>query len=564
MSGKFLARAAALSLAMLLAACGGGGDGSVTSGGNGNEDGTESEQQESVLALGTGSEASFQEGQMNLTATELSSGGTTRISFNVVDSNNRNNLYVGEEASVTLTSLCDNATLDSPITTTSGSISTTYTAGCSGVDTITARLDNGATATAIVNVANQNVDALEFVGASPEVIATDGNSDSTRSSVSTITFKLVDVNGAPVLDETVTFGLSSTVGGAALTETIVQTRNDGTAQTKINAGSVASVVSVTATYELPSGEKIQTTSDPVSISASIADTDSFSISVAENFLPNARFYDGQTVGITIRAADRNNNSINNTIVNFVTSGGAIANECTLSAGECSLQWVSQDPRPADTGVVAILARTTGEESFRDKNSDGKYTANEDLFSAKEGHDASEAFLDRNNNGARDPDEEYFDYNQDGAFNGENGIYDGTACSEESEQAGSCTNTVKEIFKLAHIYMASDRITITPSGPATYSPGTICFSISGDFTDSSGATIKGPPPGNTSVSFETTNGSIVGDNSFDTTTSYRTTPVEQCVIIEADDTSDSGTLSVKVTPPTPYSGPDFIETYTLTD
>ncbi len=579
MSGKILARASAISLALILAACGGDDDsaslGGVTDGGSGGggtgggttDDGGQT-QQEPVLQLGTGSGDSFQDGAISLTATELSSGGTTRLEFSVVDSNSGNTLYTGDETTVTLSSQCDAATLDSPLTTTSGKISTSYTAGCSGNDVITAQLDNGASATAILSVASQEVGALEFVSVTPPAIATLGSADASRASVSTVVFKLVDKNGNPVVDQELAFELSSNVGGASLTDSSATTSNDGLAQTRVNAGTVASVVSVTATYEPDSGEVIQTTSDPISISAAIPDTDSFSISVEANFLPNARFYDGEAVGVTIRAADRNNNKINDTIVNFVTSGGAIANECELSEGVCSLDWVSQDPRPADTGVIAILARSVGEESFRDLDSDGIYTAGEDLFIADE-HDSSEAFLDRNDNGIRDDDEEYFDYNQDKSFNNADGIYDGTACSNESEDAGQCTKNVREVFELAHIYMASDRISITPVGTEPFSPGSICFSISGDFSyedPTTGATtiVQGPPPGNTTVSFETTNGSIVGDSSFDTTTSYRTTPVSQCVVVEGDDTASSGTLSVSVTPPEPYSGPDFVETFIITD
>ena len=576
MSGKFLARTTALSLALLLAACGGddsssplasggsndGADDSISDGGSGSDSGTPP-QAEPVLALGTGSDDAFQGGQISLTATELSSGGTTRLEFNVVDSNNENTLYTGEETTITLSSQCETAALDSPLTTTSGKVSTSYTAGCSGEDVITAQLDSGASATAILTVASQEVGALEFVSATPPAIATLGSSDSSRASVSTVVFKLVDKNGNPVVDKELEFELSSNVGGASLTESSTTTSNEGTAQTRINAGTVASVVSVTATYELDSGNVIQTTSDPVSISAALADTDSFSISVEANFLPNARFYDGQTVGITIRAADRNNNLINDTIVNFVTSGGAIANECELTQGVCSLEWVSQDPRPNDTGVIAILARSVGEESFRDLDSDGIYTAGVDLFIPEE-HDSSEAFLDRNDNGARDTNEEFFDYNLDKSFNAADGIYDGTACSDESETAGQCTKKVREIFELAHIYMASDRISINPVTPSPFSPGSICFAISGDFFDADGNLIQGPPPGNTAVSFTTTNGSVVGDSSFETTTSYRTTPVTQCVVIEGDDTPDSGTLSVEVTPPAPYSGPDVVATFTIND
>lgn len=579
MSGKFLARASALSLAILLTACGGDDNSTPlvqvnpdgeTSGGSSGGTGTPPEQ-ESILALGTGSGDSFQGGQISLTASNLSSGGTTRLEFNVVDSNNGNTLATGQETTVALSSTCDAAEFggqdsssDGPLITTSGKISTSYTAGCSGADTITARLDNGASASAVVNVASQEIDTLEFVSVTPSAIAIRGSADSTRKSVSEVIFKLVDTNGKPVVDEQISLALSTAVGGINLTESTPRTSNDGTAKTGVNAGTVATIVSVTATYELPSGDRIQTTSDPISISAAIPDSDSFSISVQENFLPNARRYDGVLVGINIRAADRNNNKINNSIVNFITSGGSIPNECELSEGGCTVNWESQDPKRPDTGVIAILARTVGEESFIDLNSDGIYTAGQDKFTPAE-HDISEAFLDRNNNGVRDAaDEEYFDYNENGGFDAADGIYNGTACSDASESAGQCTKDVKEVFEIAHLYATSDIIGITPVSPAPFSPGTICFDISGDFFDSNSTLVQGPPPGGTTVTFNTTNGSIVGDSSFPTTTSFRTTPVRQCVTIEGDDTSDSGTLTVEVLPPAPYGGPKYVETYTISD
>ena len=129
MSGKFLARASALSLAFMLAACGGDDSSSPLAPVNPGEEtggggtGTPPEQ-ETILALGTGSGDSFQGGQISLTASDLSSGGTTRIEFNVVDSNNGNTLATGQETTVTISSTCEAAEIDSPLTTTSGKFST--------------------------------------------------------------------------------------------------------------------------------------------------------------------------------------------------------------------------------------------------------------------------------------------------------------------------------------------------------------------------------------------------------------------------------------------------------
>ena len=378
------------------------------------------------LELGTGSGSNFQSGNMTASATNLSSGGSTRLDFNVVNAADGNSIYNSQQTSVTLSSLCQSAVFDTPISTISGSFSTTYEAGCAGVDTITARLASGASATTNINVAAPEVGELEFLSVSPDSIALSGSSTGGRPSVSQVTFSLNDNNGNPITTgEEIEFSLSTSVGGISLSQELTETDENGEASTRVNAGTVATVVSVTATYTPDSGDVIQTTSAPISISATIPDQDSFSLSIEDNFLPNARNYDGVTVPITIRAADRNNNRIGDAVVNFLTNAGSVQSECILQDGVCSIDWISQNPR-TDNGVVLILARTVGEESFRDQNSDGKYVQAEDGFNVAQ-DDLGEAFLDQNQNGVYDQGEIYFDYNTNEQYDTPNGIYNGTAC-----------------------------------------------------------------------------------------------------------------------------------------
>lgn len=563
MSGKILARASAISLSMLLAACGGDDSSSSLAGsgdGGGNGDGSSGGGEQTVsLELGTGSGSSFQSGQMTVSATNLSSGGSTRLEFNVVNAAAGNSIYNAEETSATISSLCQNAVFDTPITTSSGSFSTTYEAGCAGTDTITARLSNGASATANINVAAAEIGELEFLAVSPDSIALSGSSTSGRPSVSDVTFQLNDRNGNPIATgEEIAFTLSTTVGGISLSQTSTETDENGVASTRVNAGTVATVVSVTATYTPASGTTIQTTSAPISISATIPDQDSFSLSVEENFLPNARNYDGVSVPIKIRAADRNNNRIGDAVVNFLTNSGSVQSECILQDGVCSIEWISQNPRSND-GVVLILARTVGEESFRDLNSDGKYVQSEDDFNVAQ-NDLGEAFLDRNRNGGFDPGEEYFDYNSNGQYDPANGIYNGTACMDTS--GVECTTSLLEITRTGKLFLASDNIEITFT--TTVQPGQVCAEIAGLFKDDSGATIAGPPPGGTEISFSTTNGSVVAPSSFSSPTSYREIPIERCVTVEGDDTPSTGTFTVEVTPPAPYNSDPFVEQAPISD
>ncbi|MCM0610945.1 hypothetical protein KFJ24_00460 [Marinobacter sediminum] len=560
MSGKFLARTAALSLAVLMAACGGDESSSSLSGaGSSGTEGASDEGTERTvtLELGTGSGSSFQAGQMKVSASSLSAGGSTRLEFNVVNASNGNTTYNAVSTSVSISSLCQSAVFDNPVTTSSGSFTTTYEAGCAGADTITARLPNGSTATANVTVAAPEIGELEFVGVSPDSIALSGSSNNARPSVSEVSFRLADKNGNPITTgEQITFSLSTTVGGISLSQTTTESDEDGLAITRVNAGTVATVVSVTATYTPISGSAIQTTSAPISISATIPDQDSFSLSVEQNFLPNSRNYDGVTIPITIRAADRNNNRISDAVVNFVTNGGSVQSECTLQDGVCSIEWISQDPRP-EGGVVQILARTVGEESFTDVDSDGKFTASADTFNTAL-DDKGEAFLDVNRNGTYDPGEVYFDYNDNKAYDTPNGIYNGTACVDEP----NCSTSLLEITQTGKLFLASDDIGITFTTPVA--PGTVCAKIAGLFEDNSGNVIAGPPPGGTSIAFSTTNGSIVAPNSFNSPTDFTELPIERCVTVEADDTPDTGTLTVKVTPPPPFNSDPFVAQRSISD
>lgn len=572
MSGKFLARASALALVFALSGC--GGDGSSTPLVDPGNNGGPGDPVEVTLELGTGVGSSFQAGKMNLSAKELSSGGITRMEFNVVNASNGNEIYNAEETSVTISSTCDKAVFDTPVLSTSGKFSVTYEAGCAGPDTITARLDNGASATANVFVAPQEVGALSFVSVDPDSIAIAGSGNSSRSTVSTVTFKLVDNTNKPIEGQELSFSLSTQVGGITLSRPVVETGANGEASTTVNSGTIATVVSVTARATLPTGKVIETSSAPISISSSIPDQDSFSISVEENFLPNAWRYDGVEVPMTIRAADRNNNRISGAIVNFLTNGGSVQNECAMENGACAVQWISQSPRPSN-GVVSVLARTVGEESFQDTDSDGLFTPGTDVFQIAT-NDKGEAYLDVNRNGRYDANESYFDYNENGRYDLPNGRYDGTACTDTNR----CNTSLLEVFETARVFMASDDLEITPvtsndsgsdfelvDGTPTLvindgqSYATACLEIGGRLSSEN----VGPPPGGTTISFDANLGSILDPASLESTKSFTTDPITACAIIDANSNDERrGLLTVQITPPEPYGGTAYIVRYPIRD
>ncbi|MCJ7830013.1 MAG: hypothetical protein MUP74_01380, partial [Desulfobacterales bacterium] len=86
--------------------------------------------------------------------------------------------------------------------------------------------------------------AIEFVSATPQTIALKGTGGAGRSEASTVVFRVVDEFGSPVRDKTVTFELSSSVGGLALNNTSALSNSDGLASVVVTSGNVATTVRV--------------------------------------------------------------------------------------------------------------------------------------------------------------------------------------------------------------------------------------------------------------------------------------------------------------------------------
>jgi hypothetical protein len=82
------------------------------------------------------------------------------------------------------------------------------------------------------------------------------------------------------------------------------------------------------------------------------------------------------VAVTARLSDHFHNPVpDGTAVYFTTNGGAIQPSCTTVGGACTVNWISQNPRPQN-GPISLLGRPTilvyaiGEESFVDANGNG--------------------------------------------------------------------------------------------------------------------------------------------------------------------------------------------------
>ena len=249
----------------------------------------------------------------------------------------------------------------------------------------------------------------------------------------------------------VNFTMSTTSGGLSLTPVTGKSNSDGYVSTTINAGTVTSVVSVTATIV---DKNISTSSNTLTVSTGVPVQRNTSLSI-ETFNPPAWETDGVEVKVTMRMADDFGNPVlDNTGVTFWTEGGAIGSNCLTKNGSCEVKWISQDFRP-NNGRVTILAFATGNETFIDSNTNGRYDLNESFS------DLGEAFRDDNENNLYDFPEELFvdltDKSNGNAPNGSyelngDGVYSGTLCYLENSSI--CTREKITVRKSAIIAMSS--------------------------------------------------------------------------------------------------------------
>ncbi|MCK0107226.1 hypothetical protein [Marinobacter sp. S0848L] len=569
MSGKILARMSALSLAVMLAACGGDENSSPIVNVNSGEDsssgttsgGEQGEATQVTIALGSGSDDSFIEGQLSATPSSIPAGGASILGLSIVNASAGNSLLAGEEISAEFTSRCissGESSIASPATTNSGLIEIEYQSnGCSGDDVITATVEN-ATAQTTISIEAASPFSLSSNPPIPESIAPVGNANSARPSTSVVTFNVIDEDGNPVRGATVNFELSYSeranpaVEDVRLDRTTATSGPGGEATVRVRAGQQNTVVRVIATISRKDGSTVAVPSPPLSINSFLPDQDSFSMSIS-NFMPNAQNYNNQTTEITINGGDRfNNNDLEdgNAVVNFIASGGSIDNYCILdNDGICTVTWRSTDPRPAN-GRVAILARTVGDESFRDLNSNDEFDNGE--FSPEPGitFEKGEAYLDFNADRSYSAGvDQYFDYNGDSAYNGPNGTYDGSACL--SPDSNDCTTGPVTVWDQGLIVMASDsgiNGALAPGGAADE------YCMTASATTKAGQPV--PLPVGTTIKFEITDGEILSSvTSFTLGNTYISgNTIEACILAkEDDDPSTTALLKAIVTPPAPYSG-----------
>ncbi|ASM49756.1 hypothetical protein PESP_a1675 [Pseudoalteromonas espejiana DSM 9414] len=504
----------------------------------------------------------------------------------------------------------DQALIDETVTSIGGFARSTYRPlTCVGGDIITATVITGGdtvSANTTINVSPANIGFLQFVEVTEPVISLKGTGGADRTEISEVTFKLVDSNGNDLASRTVNFELSTAVGGITLGTASAITNASGEVTTSVQSGSIATPVRVIASSEEEvDGNTVIVTapSDILVVSTGIADQNSFSLS-RSIFNPHALNVDGNTVSVNARLADHFNNPVpDGTAVSFITEGGVIEPSCTTTDGACSVTWTSSNPRPftdsmyentitqkCDSGLpcplgilnndltvdlplggrATVHAYAIGEETFSDLNGNG-YFDSEDFFDDL--FDIPEAFIDNNEDGTYggkdcndgtdpcsrdnstgDEFEEFVDFDGNGTWTTENGLYNGLLCREEDETAGICTRQMVNVFQNQEIVMSGDaaffrlvtyaddcstivganasevRVNSDPTSPLVrrvQSDATsqlMCQVDSIDLTQTTGASslnltvfiadvYNNPMPAETTISIATDNGILTGNDNY---------------------------------------------------
>jgi hypothetical protein len=337
---------------------------------------------------------------------------------------------------------------NSQVTTTTGQANITYVDnGCVGTDAVTAVAAVGGqslSATGLVNIAPASAGSIAFISATPTNIALKGVGQADRPETSTLLFRVVNGNGQPIQNQEVAFSLSTTVGDITLSTATTTTPatsvtgftdTSGNVQVVVNAGTVATSVRVTAAV-VGTSPQISTQSSSLTISTGIPTSHRFSMAV-DKYSIDGFAVDGAQAVVTVRMADRFGNPVpDGTAVSFTSeNGGDIEPECLtetrtvdvalglFESGLCSVLFRSSGIRPPD-GRVSILATVIGEESFIDAVSDGRFGPGDIQTSH-----VAEAWLDRDEDGERDLDEPFYDFNNNGDYDAPNDLFDGVLCDD---------------------------------------------------------------------------------------------------------------------------------------
>lgn len=605
---------------LFLVACGGGGgspssnssttnDTTTTTTDDGTNVTTGTDTAVLVPAVGVVSGSTYTDATIEIGVTDLSAGGSTSVSVNIVDTASSNAVIVGAQYGIRFSSECaeldpPKATFqDSEILTTSGVASTFYQAeGCSGEDRITARLfetDSGGitgesqdAALGIVTVALAEVNNIEYVEALPSSISLKGLGFSSLLETSAVSFAVKDEFNNPISGKAVTFTLSNSSVGVTLAgdddangSVEALTNGDGIAIAYVNSGSTHASVSVKASTAKNTGGVIETQSFPISVTTGIVDQNSFNL-VVDTRNPHAWDIDDTEITFSVRGSDAFQNPIpDGTVINFISESGQIFPSCTITGGGCSVTWKATNPRPGvildsskddgsrllktnavgfpgydaawqggRAGVATILAYTLGEAGFPDSGGNGLLDVGEPYYGL------AEAFLDANEDGNFDPalelnpQEKLIDFDSNGSQTSAPTSYQGVSCTAAAVAAGHCEELVHVRDMLSIIMADGNAATVTLTGIS----GTVTSNLTAasciNVRDEAPVTFNfnvadsngNIPPIGTKVEFTADGFELIGAAPKNVPEGFSTSGINYSVSIKADNTYEDGNVSFEVT------------------
>ncbi|QOL24672.1 Ig-like domain-containing protein [Thalassotalea sp. LPB0316] len=509
--------------------------------------------------------------ELSIDGNIVSAGGTLGLSVDLVDSEDA---PVTIPTSVSFSSNCvasGNATIEETVFSIQGKAKATYEdidcAGLNGIDdVILASVSlNGVTnvAQAVISITGEELGSIEFLSAAPETIVLKGTGGQGNQETSTLTFQVKSSLGNPLAQQDVEFILDTTAGGIVVNPVIGVTNSQGIVTTKVTAGSVPTAVRVTAKAVAEDGSTIQTQSDLLSINTGLPEQRSFTLSTAVRN-PEAGSINGVDVDITAQLADNFNNPVpDGTTVNFTTEGGVIEPSCLTVNGACSVTWTSAEPRVADHRIT-ILATALGHETFFDTNGNNIFddadgsAVTEAFISAgfsritprADGFvDMTEAWRDDNENGLFDAGETFLDFNNDGSFSIEDGLFNGPQC--EGSSCGAQGNQAIHVRRALVMVMASSTalFTLTDENGVNYPTGgtetvvdTLSFTL--DFSDTASQAM----PFGTTVTVEASAGTVEGTTNFTVPDTLEPHSIEFVIVNPPLDDPAIGTLTITITSP----------------
>jgi hypothetical protein len=373
------------------------------------------------------------------------------------------------------------ASLDTPVTTLSGTASATFQdINCSGnserSDTITASvLIDGTALDANLNftLARQTLASLSFVSAEPKQIRIKGSGGTGTTESSLVTFLVTSASGQPAAQQTVDFSLDTVIGGLTFSNALANdaskatgiTNANGLATVRVQAGTVPTPVRVTASAkDADTSEVITSQSEQLTVNTGLPQQLGFSLS-ASQFNPEAASYNGEKVTVTAYASDSfGNPAPNDTTINFTTEGGQIEPSCLTTNGSCFVTWTSTSPRVSDHRIT-VLAYALGHETFFDTNgnnifddSDGGVITNAcltslNLATACKGNgmdvetyhnsgfsDLGDAFRDDKETGSYETGKPYFNAQGKSAYGPADGKFNGPQCTGSLCGTGQSSKT----------------------------------------------------------------------------------------------------------------------------